>query len=61
MKAAIRTNRRGTRIASRPRRTDGKVVVAPSSTAATVPIVALAATAANVSRPSSWSVSGPSE
>ena len=33
MKAAIRTSRRGTRSASRPRSTSGKVVVAPSSTA----------------------------
>ncbi len=50
---------RGTRSASSPRSTDGNVVVAASSTADTVPMVALAATAASVSRPASCTVSGP--
>ena len=59
MKAAISTSRRGTRIASSPRSTDGNEVVAPSRTAATVPIVAFAATAAKVSSPSSCTVNGP--
>ena len=52
-------SRRGTRSRSSPRRTSGKVVVAPSRTALTVPIVALTATVANVSGPPR-TVSGPS-
>ena len=47
-------------MASRPRSTAGKVVVAPSSTALTVPMIALIATAPNTSRPCSCTVSGPS-
>src|SRR5918994_5796053 len=37
----------------------GKLVVAPSRTAPTAPIVALAVTSANVARPASDSASGP--
>ena len=43
MNAAISTNRRGTRRPSRPRSTAGNAVVAPSSTAAHVPIAAFEA------------------
>ena len=53
MNAAIRTSRRGARIRSSPCSTSGKLVVAPSSTALTVPIAAFDATDANVVRPSS--------
>src|SRR3954447_15153759 len=59
MKPAISVSRRGARIRSSPCSTSGKLVVAPSSTALTVPIAALEPTAANVVSPSRESANGP--
>src|SRR5215207_6080057 len=55
----MRVGSRGTRSAASPRRRSGKGVVAPSSTAAVVPIVALTATPANTATPAAETVSGP--
>lgn len=59
MKVAISVKRRGTRIASSARSTWGKLVVAPSSAALRVPIVALTDTVARMSRPSRETPMGP--
>ena len=60
MKAAISVSSRGTRSRSSACSTSGKLVVAPSSTALTVPIIAFALTVAKVASPASDTVSGPS-
>ena len=53
MKAAIRTSSRGAFRRSSACRTSGKLVVAPSRTALSVPRIAFALTVANVARPAS--------